>query len=262
MKTITIITPANIELEYHLAGVGSRTAAFAIDLFIQILTISLFSGMMYAVNRQMGHLGTEIQYSTLAAIMIVFSFTVHIGYFIACEMLMNGRSIGKKIFGLRVIRDNGQPIEFAQALIRGVIRSTLDIMYMGMFAILFSQKHKRVGDMAAGTIVVLERYLPATNTEFFSLEPPKFLPPLEEMTPIQRGIVNEWLRRKDSLPDGGTKIGRQLQEYFHEYNLSQKEEQYELPTTTQESLDSPTGSTSNFDDSRDIQYQIQTPSNE
>ena len=225
MKTITIITPTNIELEYRLAGVGSRTAAFAIDFFIQLLIVSLFTGIVLAVNHQMTNLGTQIRYSTIAAILIVFSFVVHFGYFIACEMLMNGRTIGKKIFGLRVIRDNGQPIEFAQALIRGIIRSTLDMLYVGMFAILFSQKHKRVGDMAAGTIVVIERYLTtATIAGLNPDKPPEFLPPPEEMTPAQRSLVYEWLHRKDALPDGGKEIGRRLEEYFRN-NLSQKEEQ-------------------------------------
>jgi len=218
MKTITIITPTNIELEYRLAGIGSRTAAFAIDFFIQILTILLFMGMVYAINRQMNYLGTMLQYSTLMAILIVFSFVVHFGYFIACEMLMNGQTIGKRIFGLRVIRDNGQPIEFSQALIRGVIRSTLDMLYVGLFVILFSQKHKRVGDMAAGTIVVIERYF-NIPTELTSHEQPEFLPLFEEMTPSQRSLVEEWLRRRNGLPDLGKGIELQLKEYFRDVNL-------------------------------------------
>ena len=148
MKKITIVTPANIEIEYRLAGVGSRLAAFLVDFFLQILIIAVVNWVIYqtVINPD----GVIIGFA------IVFSFVIYVGYFIACELFMNGQSVGKKILKLRVICDNGQPVGFTQVLVRGLIRSSVDMLYIGLFTILFSKQSKRLGDMAAGTVVVIE----------------------------------------------------------------------------------------------------------
>jgi uncharacterized RDD family membrane protein YckC len=214
MSTVTIITPANIEVEYNTAGVGARLAAFIIDFALQVLGIILCGGILFGIYHYMAF---PPRATTLLAIFLAATFIVYFGYFIVCEMLMNGQTAGKRLFGLRVIRDNGQPIEFSQSLIRGIIRSTIDMMYVGLFVILFSKKHKRLGDMAAGTIVIIEKY----DIEFFDpvFAPhdhdfPKFLPPLSEMTAEERGIVEDWLRRREDFPDFGLEIENKLEEYF------------------------------------------------
>jgi len=217
VRTITIITPANIEVEYKLAGVGARLAALIIDSLLQFLAVLLCIGILFGVNRQLVNMGAVIRPSTIIAALIVIGFIIYLGYFIACEMLMNGQTVGKRLFGLRVIRDNGQPIEFAQALIRGIIRITLDMMYVGLFVIMFSKKHKRIGDMAAGTIVVIEKYDvgffdPVFTTQNMDL--PEFLPPLMDMTAEERSIVEDWLKRRETLPDYGADIGEKLAKHF------------------------------------------------
>lgn len=217
MKTITIITPANIELNYKLAGVGARLAALIIDMLLQLLAIAICGGLLFSIYRQSAIWGIPVRDTTALAVFVVLAFIIYFGYFIACEMLMNGQTIGKRLFGLRAIRDNGQPIEFPQALIRGIIRSTLDMAYVGLFSIMFSKKHKRLGDMAAGTVVVIEKY----DTTFFdpvftqqNLTLPDCFPPFMDMTPEERSIVTDWLRRRHTLPDGGAEIGQQLVDYF------------------------------------------------
>ena len=213
MKTITIITPSNIEIEYKLAGVGSRLAAFIIDTILQLLATLLCAGILLGINHQLSDI---VRISTLLAIFLVLSFVIHFGYFIVCELTMNGQTVGKMLFGLRVIRDNGQPIEFTQALIRGIIRSTLDAMYVGLFVILFSKKHKRIGDMAAGTIVIIEKYdnkyEAAQSMQDHNI--PDFIPPLENMTPQERAVIENWLRRRHKLPNYGMEIGVKIAEYF------------------------------------------------
>ena len=239
MKTITVITPANIEVEYKLAGVGARLAALIIDSLIQFAAVLLCIGILFGVNRQLTNLGIAPRPSTIIAALIIIAFIIYMGYFITCEMLMNGQTVGKRLFGLRVIRDNGQPIEFTQALIRGIIRTTLDMMYIGLFVIMFSKKHKRIGDMAAGTIVVIEKYdvdffnpvfaaqymnfsgflqptinQSASDTNQLNFNLPEFLPPFMDMTVEERSIVEDWLRRRETLSDYGAGIGEKLAEYF------------------------------------------------
>jgi len=208
MKTIIIITPSNIEVEYRLAGAASRLAAFLIDFALQILSILLIGWAMLSIFTQPD--------GTVLAIFLVIAFVIHFGYFIVCELAMNGQSIGKRVFGLRVIRDNGQPIEFAQSLVRGLIRSSVDMMYVGLFTILFSKKHKRLGDMAAGTIVVSEKYSDANEPSLFNTQydyPPDF-PDLLTLTAEERLLVEEWLRRRYDLPDSGVQIGNKFRKYF------------------------------------------------
>lgn len=215
MRTITIITPSNIEVEYHLAGAGSRLGAFIIDSIIQLLSMAFILGLFLGVN----HLTDwHLNQSVLLGAVVVAVFVIHLGYYIICEMMMNGRTPGKALFGMRTIRDNGQPIEFYQALIRGITRSSLDLLYVGVFAILFSKKHKRIGDMAAGTIVVIEKYHAPQSLSFVSHNQPlpPTLPPLADMTPEEREVVESWLRRRDSLPNHGDDLYQKIVAYFND----------------------------------------------
>jgi len=217
LKTITIITPSNIEVEYRLANVGSRLGAAIIDYALQFLAVLLVALIIFNFGRQMDILEFNVNYSIVWAVVILIIFMIFMGYFIVCELLMNGQTIGKRILGLRVIRDNGQPIEFSHALIRGIIRSSLDMMYVGFFAILFSKKHKRIGDMAAGTIVIIEKYadnFAALTIQDYSL--PDTFPPMEEMTATERDMVETWLRRRDTLPGKGRVIGKMIEDYFND----------------------------------------------
>jgi uncharacterized RDD family membrane protein YckC len=158
MKFITIVTPANIEVEYRLANAGSRLAAFLIDFALQLTLIFLmasavlfgFAGLRFSTLH-------EASGATLGFVLVA-AFAIHFGYFIFCELTMNGQSPGKRIFGLRVICDNGRPVGFTQSLVRNLMRPAVDMLYVGLFVIIFSDKHKRLGDFAAGTLVVSEHW--------------------------------------------------------------------------------------------------------
>jgi len=214
MKTITIITPTNIEVEYKLAGVGSRLAAIIIDTIIQLLLMLLAAGIIFGVTHRLYLSGVDIRGSGVLAVFIVAIFVIFFGYYITLELVMHGQTLGKRLFGMRVIRDNGQPVEFTHVLIRGLIRPTLDLIYVGFFAILFSKKHKRVGDMAAGTIVVVENYDRDIILGIRAWDTPPEFPQLEEMTAEERDIVEDWLRRRDSLLDGGLELQIKLTKHF------------------------------------------------
>lgn len=226
MKTITIITPSNIEVEYRLAGAPSRLAAYLIDLTVQLLLITFFAlTILLGVDR--GIFGNRgIPSGESLGVVLVFAFVVQFGYFIFSELTMSGQSIGKRIFGLRVICDNGQPIGFFQSLTRGLLRTSLDMMYVGLFIILFSKKHKRLGDMAAGTIVISEHY--ETHDSSYTNETdywPGFLPDKFLITPEERQLAEEWLSRRNDMNDGGGFAGNALVKYFKKYNSTQTQEE-------------------------------------
>lgn len=221
MKTITIITPANIEVEYRLAGAGSRLSAFLIDFILQLLTIFIVFLAMWGMGVQffdgLGGVGIGI--------FMVISFVIHFGYFIICEMTMNGQTIGKRILGLRAIRENGQPIGFSESLIRGLIRSSADMMYIGMIIIFFHPMHKRLGDMAAGTVVVSEKYSGFFMPTLSFSEWPHFLPSASDATDEERHIVEAWLRRRDGFTDSGVDLGQKIAKYFEAKHTSVMEMQ-------------------------------------
>ena len=214
MKTIIIVTPSNIEVEYRLAGIGSRLAAFVVDFILQILMILTLLFTVWFFSHRIFEVGMFDGVSL--SVILIGGFIIYFGYFIVCELRMNGQTPGKKIFGLRTIRENGQPIEFTQSLIRGLIRSSVDVLYIGVFVVMFHPRHKRLGDLAAGTVVVSEKYdgflSPTENS--YSHEWPEFLPAAMDMTLPERQIVEEWLRRRENFNDGGELIAQKLKEYF------------------------------------------------
>lgn len=158
---IGIKTPEYVSLNFQLAGLGSRTAAFIIDQLILtaaniIIVLSLFT-ILYGQSNL--HFLAELD-SIPVAITIILLFIINWGYFFAYEYFSGGRTIGKKILGLRVIQENGHSITLLSSFIRNLLRiiDSLPANYfLGMIMIFFHAKHKRIGDLVAGTIVVHER---------------------------------------------------------------------------------------------------------
>ena len=142
MRYITITTPDNIEIEYRLAGAGSRAAAAATDFLIQILlyaalavpAVFIFLGGPDSL-RDLGKLGWG------AGALLAVLFIILFGYYIVSELLLNGRTPGKKIFGLRAIRENGMPVSFLHSLIRNIFKLTVDIFGVGFFLALLTKNN-------------------------------------------------------------------------------------------------------------------------
>ena len=207
VKTHTVLTPSNIEIEYRLAGAGSRLAAFIIDFIIQItigliITVIILFGV-YDYNLSFLY---HIEGAALG-VLIISWFLVYFCYFIICEMVSNGRSPGKKMFGLRVISENGQPVGLSQSLIRNLFRAVLDIMYIGLFFILFSPKHKRIGDIVANTVVVAEYYEPMPLRRELPTLPHAGIEQLKHLvlTDEERDLLQIYHARKMYLPDAAHK---------------------------------------------------------
>jgi uncharacterized RDD family membrane protein YckC len=147
---LVVATPERVSFEYQVAGIGTRAIA-------QILDLLIVFGILIAVS--FFALGFEIvQADAIASlILIIGSFVVIFGYFWLSEALWSGQTIGKKVFRLRAVGDRGEPLTFAQAAIRNIVRIVDFLPYgygVGMIALFANGKGKRLGDLAAGTIVV------------------------------------------------------------------------------------------------------------
>jgi len=156
---LNIDTPEQVELEFAIAGLGSRFVAVLIDHLIQggvyfligILAAVLFSAVANRVNL----LGKWI-----FAVLIALYFLLIWGYYTLFEALWRGQTPGKHIMKLRVIKDSGRQITFFEALSRNLLRIVdyLPAFYLtGVITMLCTKRHQRLGDLAAGTIVVHER---------------------------------------------------------------------------------------------------------
>jgi uncharacterized RDD family membrane protein YckC len=152
---LTIETPEGVPLELTLAGVGSRFASALVDYLIQaIILVALAIVLVYGggVHPGAGALA--------GAVWLLGYFVVFNGYDVAFEVLNSGRTPGKALNGLRVVRESGAPVTFGTSAVRNVLR-VIDILpgtyLVGMISILVTRRNQRLGDLAAGTLVVRER---------------------------------------------------------------------------------------------------------
>lgn len=158
---ITIVTPEGVDLTILLAGLGSRFVARFIDSLIQggiFLVIVLgLGGLGAAVGPEAGPAPSG---AAVVVVFIVFTFLLFYAYDILFETLGSGRTPGKRAAGIRVVRAGGQPVGLSTSAVRNLVRLVdfLPTMYViGVISILVSARNQRLGDMAAGTLVVRDR---------------------------------------------------------------------------------------------------------
>jgi len=151
---IRIDTPENVSFDYEVSGIGSRFVAALVDhiLIALIWLVLLFIGLA-VVGLTQGNL-----YFLVAVVASILFLTV--GYYILFEVAWNGQTPGKRLAGLRVLRVDGTPITLVDSLVRNVVRLAdfLPAYYgLGVISMFFSKDTRRLGDFAAGTVVVKER---------------------------------------------------------------------------------------------------------
>ncbi|MGQ9896746.1 MAG: RDD family protein [Acidobacteriota bacterium] len=158
---LVIETPERVELRFALANVGNRFLAALIDHSIQLLTLCVL-GLFIA---QIGVFLRDLNVSRsaelwLLALQVLVAFLIYFGYFAIFETVWNGQTPGKRWMQLRVIRIDGRPVGFFEALVRNVLRS-IDFLpggyALGVLSILLNREARRLGDLVAGTVVVKER---------------------------------------------------------------------------------------------------------
>jgi len=158
---LVIATPEHVELYFVLASIGSRFLAAFIDHIIQFIAIIAVSLTAYVLQARLPNWAFS---KWLAAASILLSFGIYVGYFALFETFWSGQTPGKRWMKLRVIRDDGRPIGFFEALVRNLIRildmippTPLPTYAVGVMTIILSPESKRVGDYVGGTVVVKER---------------------------------------------------------------------------------------------------------
>ncbi len=172
-------TPEHVEVRLELAGVGSRVAAALLDTILAYLSLLL----LILVGSNVADVGGAAG-GWVIAVFILLLFALVWGYFAAFEAWNGGRTPGKQALGIRVVMDTGQPVTAGAAVVRNLVR-LLDCYFPflpvlpALLLMFLNKSNKRLGDMAAGTIVVRDR---PTDWVLGAVSP---APPQEE--PVETG---------------------------------------------------------------------------
>lgn len=152
-EQVSVETPEQIDINFQQAGIGSRFYAALIDTVL----LTLIALVGYYVNRRfISELG-DIVGNWLGALGGILVFALFWGYYMVFEVTTNGQSFGKRVLGLRVIKEGGYPIGFADSAIRNLVRIVdfLPVFYgVGLICMLINRNWLRLGDLAAGTLVI------------------------------------------------------------------------------------------------------------
>lgn len=222
---VTLQTPESVELEFTLAGIGNRAYALLIDylalsgILIGFLLIWLiFSTQLTELIEILAGSNNRI-WLWLYAILALFGFFTFVGYFVFFETIWQGQTPGKRYVKIRVIRDDGRPIGLQQATLRALLRPFDDFLFfsIGVFLIILNKKEKRLGDLAAGTLVIQEER-PVVSSNFTLSENAQSLATelqttadLFRLSPEDFAVIREYLQRRGKMTtEAKTELSRKL----------------------------------------------------
>lgn len=222
MSKINISTSFNIDLEFEGALFHLRMFAWIIDFLLQVFYLIIAFNIMGGIAGNFLHSGYDMWALQLLIMLPVFT------YHLFCEILWNGQSIGKKLLGLRVVNDNGGKASIGQYMIRWLLRSsdlTLPLIILAMMfgatdilkalwitVLMFiadliligtSKQGKRLGDLAAGTMLINVK--PKGNLEetvFMEVEE-SYIPLFPQVMRLSDRDINT----VKGIMDAGKKIG-------------------------------------------------------
>ncbi len=199
-------------LELRLAALPSRMIAGALDVGLQLV---LFIGI--ALLAEVSSVG--LSEAAGAALGVVTVVLVLAGYHVAFETLLRGRTPGKAAMGLRAVRDDGGPISFRHALVRGLSAAVLEkpgltLGALPVFVMLLTRRSQRLGDLLAGTVVVRERVAGRAHEAVAMPEPLAAWARSLELSRLPDGLalsVRQFLARAPQLGDTAREhLGEQL----------------------------------------------------
>lgn len=199
---LTIDTPEQTVLEYPLAGLGSRFLAVLGDMaiqFILFIVVTIAGSMISAGLRFF----TEMSGQWVLAVVLILYFLLYSGYYAIFEMVWNGQTPGKRYAKIRVIRGDGRPVSAYESIVRNVVR-IVDFMPgfygVGLVSMMISRENKRLGDFAAGTVVVHEKTMEGVRP-YTGAKIDETLPPIDAsvVTLEEIQLIEAFLNRRDSL---------------------------------------------------------------
>jgi uncharacterized RDD family membrane protein YckC len=218
---ITLKTPESVELEFNLAGIGNRTIALLVDnivIWIIYIVLAFLASQVLDGLTAMGFESSNTLFQWLGAIGILFSFAWFIGYFAVFEILWKGQTPGKRFAKIRVIGNDGRPVQLYQATLRAVLRPIDDWLFIGFFCVLFGKQERRLGDWIGNTIVIQDEQpmigssqMPFSSRAQGIADRIQMNALMSQLKPDDFAIIKEFLQRRQSLaPIAREKLSGQL----------------------------------------------------
>ena len=197
-RPAAVVIPEAVPLDLETASIGSRFLGLLIDWSIQGALVVVLG--IIVSNTSVGWLG--------ATVVFILIFLIIWGYPIALETLWRGRTVGKTAMGLRVVTKEGGQIGFRHAAIRaalGLVDFLLSSGAVAVICVLLTRDNQRLGDLAAGTVVLRERTglrrpVPTTFAAPIGLDAYTDSLDLAGLGPAEYGVVRAFLLRAPSLP--------------------------------------------------------------
>ncbi len=153
--TTQVETPEHVRFQYRVAGPARRALAYLVDALIRgiVLLVVALAALAAGISA-----GDGISRASTGVILLVM-FVLEWGYYVFFETLWSGRTLGKRVLSLRVVTEGGHPLRFGDSLLRNLLRAAdflpggyaIGLLVMGRDA-----RFRRLGDLVAGTIVVVE----------------------------------------------------------------------------------------------------------
>lgn len=161
---MVVESPEGVSFTYELASLSNRALAYGVDL---LLRVAIVIGVLLLI----GFLALGTGFNGALGFLFIIHFLVEWGYYVVFEWIWEGQSPGKKLFELRVVKVGGQPIGFFDSVLRNFLRAADGMPMIGAFnspfalpvygvaviSVLFTKRFQRLGDLAAGTMVVHEQ---------------------------------------------------------------------------------------------------------
>ena len=201
-RSVDVRTGEAVAIRYELAGLGSRFLAVVVDMLAQLMIVSallIALGLAASSLARIPLLGSKNAEAWLIAFAVVLLFLIFFGWFIIFETWWSGRTPGKRMLGLRVVRDGGFPLDLGAAVIRNLVR--IVELFFGFYALaaisaLISPENKRLGDLAAGTIVVRDRAEAIPDLDAYLA---RSAPTESGLSDADRLLVERFLTRRAAL---------------------------------------------------------------
>jgi uncharacterized RDD family membrane protein YckC len=178
--SLRVETPENVTLVYRLAGPSIRLCAWVVDFGVRLGLglVMLFSGVL--IFSLIGLTGVSI------GTWLVTYFLLTWAYYPVSEGFFRGKTFGKHVFRLRVIQQEGYPLTFLSAVLRNLVRTadSLPVGYgVGFLSMLIFGQFRRLGDLAAGSVVIEERVIAVPRQPMI----------LEKIAVLPRGQINSYV---------------------------------------------------------------------
>lgn len=204
IEKLTIETPEQIELEFPVAGLGSRGMALLVDTLIQFVVVIVVIIFTSLLAPDLGRYWmTAGKWMTAAVIFLIFC--LYWGYFAIFEVFWNGQTPGKRQAHIRVITASGRPITVFEAIARNFLRAVDSQLgyVVGAIAIAVDKKNRRLGDMVAGTVVVHELQEQGDSYWYAQQSTAPTAPSVEAITAMtaqEFQLIETFLNRRLDLP--------------------------------------------------------------